>query len=493
MQEQAVGQREQRAVVVGAGPNGLTAAALLARAGWQVDVFERSARPGGAAASSDALGAGTIVDLGAAAHPFGVASPVFRSLDLAGHGLEWVHSPLPLAHPLAGRPAAVLQRDLDATAEELGADGQAWRRIHAPLTRHLDQHLRNLLAPLLRVPPHPLRLAGFAPVALPPAAAIASLAFRQEPARALFLGSAAHAVAPLGQPFTGAFGALFGALGMTGGWPVARGGSGAIMRALVAAVQAHGGRIHTGHEVNDLRELPPAEAVLLDLTPAQVLRLRGPQIEQLPGPTRRRLAGWRYGAAAHKVDFLLSEPIPWRDPRVAEATTVHVIGSSAELLRAEAEVARGRMPERPFVLLCQQQTADPSRAGGRLPGMTVVWAYAHVPHGYVEPRPGLVTERIEQQLERFAPGFRELVVERRITTPAQLEGWNPNLVGGDIAGGSMTGLQSLLRPGLTLHPHRLGRPGLYLCSSSTPPGAGVHGMPGAWAAQAAIADAERHR
>ncbi|RRJ87028.1 NAD(P)/FAD-dependent oxidoreductase [Gulosibacter macacae] len=484
--QRAVAQPERsRAVVVGAGPNGLTAAALLARAGWQVDVYERAARPGGAAASAPVFGPDTIVDLGAAAHPFGAASPVFHELELERYGLEWCRAEFPLAHPFDDRPAALLHHSLAETAAQFDQDASAWQRVHAPLVRRLDRHLENLLAPMLRWPAHPVDLARIVPAALPSATALARVAFRDDAARAFLLGSAAHAMAPLTQPMTAAFGTLFGALGQTSGWPVAIGGSGAITDALARALEAHGGRLHLGHEVRDLRELPPATASVLSLTPRQVLALTRDG-DALPPATARRLRGWRHGSAAYKVDFLLDGPVPWRDARVGQASTVHVIGTPAELVRAEAEVASRRLPAHPMVIVCQQQAADPSRASNR----TIIWAYAHVPFGYRDAHPGEVRGRIEAQIERFAPGFRDRILEYCESSPAALEAWNPNLVGGDIAGGAMTGRQVLFRPGFTLAPHRLA-PGLYLASASTPPGAGVHGMPGAWAARTALADAAR--
>ncbi|WBL19472.1 phytoene desaturase family protein [Citricoccus sp. NR2] len=482
-----------RVNVVGSGPNGLTAGALLARAGWDVQIFERAPHPGGAAASTTSIfGDGVVVDQGAAGHPFGVASPAFRELELTNHGLEWVHPEFPMAHPLPDAPAALLRQNLNATASGLGEDKNAWTRLHRGLTEHIGDHVENLLAPTLGWPAHPLRLAGFGPLALPPATVTASM-FRTPAAKALFMGSAAHAIAPLQHPFTSAFGALFGALGMTSGWPVARGGTGAVVDALVRVLETHGARLHLDTPVSDLRELPPADAVVLNLTPGQVMELGGLPDRGLSRGTRRRLSSWRYGTAAYKLDLLLNGPLPWRDERVAGAGTVHVVGSPEDLVAAEREAARGRLARRPFVMVCQQQGADPTRMpSGARAGQTVVWTYAHVPHGYREQRPGEVAELILDQLERFAPGTRDRVVAQHEVSPAQLEAWNPNLVGGDIAGGSMTGLQALLRPGFTADPHRLGEipggPRLYLASSSTPPGAGVHGMPGLWASRAVLAD-----
>jgi phytoene dehydrogenase-like protein len=477
----------RRAVVVGSGPNGLTAAAVLARAGWEVDVYERHSAPGGASASADVLGPGTVVDLGAAGHPFGVASPVFRDLDLTAHGVEWLHSDYPMAHPLDGRPAAILHRTLEATAHELGQDGKAWTRLHAPLVEDIDAHLENILGPsLVRLPRHPVSMARFGVRALWPAGAVGRAVFRDETARSLFASSSIHAILPPTHLFTAAFGLIFGALGMTRGWPVAKGGSGAITAALASVLAAHGGRIHLDHEVTDLREFGEADAILLDLTPRQLLALEGADLTDRYATHMRR---WRYGTGVSKVDYLLDGPIPWTDSRVAGAGTVHVTGTLAELEHAEREAKAGRMPDQPFVMVCQQQAADPSRATGEAAGKTVVWTYAHVPGGYDAP----VEHLIADQIERFAPGFRDRIVHRVATTPSALESWNPNLIGGDVAGGSMGGLQQVLRPAPVLSPHRTGTPGLYLASSSTPPGGGVHGMAGMHAARAALADAARGR
>ncbi|MGW9803921.1 phytoene dehydrogenase-like protein [Micrococcus sp. 093350064-1] len=473
-----------RAVVVGAGPNGLTAAALLAREGWEVDVFERAPVPGGACASAPVLGEGTVVDLGAAGHPFGVASPVFRELGLTDHGLAWLHPAMPMGHPLPDGPAALLHRDLEATAAGLGVDARAWRAVHGALVAHVDEILAGALGPVLRPPPHPVAMARFGLRAPWPADLLGRAMFRTEAARALFTGSAAHAILPSSRPLTAAFGALFGALGMSSGWPVARGGSGAIVDALVAVLRAHGGRLHLGQEVTDLRALPAADAVVLDLTPRQVLRVAG---TGLPPRYATALRRWRPGPSVSKVDFLLDGPIPWRDARLAGAGTVHLGGTATEIRRAEDDVAAGRMPARPFVMLCQQQAADPSRATGPARGHTVVWSYAHVPHGH----PGDVRPLIEAEVERHAPGFRDRIEAAVAMRPADLEAWNPNLVGGDIAGGSLAGARALLRPAASPRPHRAGRAGLYLASASTPPGAGVHGMGGAWAVRTLLAERRR--
>lgn len=472
------------AAVVGAGPNGLAAAVVLARAGLDVTVHEAAGTPGGAARSAASLGPGTVVDLGSAVHPFGVASPLFSQLGLHRHGLEWLHPPVVAAHPLDDRPAGLLHRSLERTAEELGPDGRAWSVLHRGVVERWEQTVESALGPLLRVPEHPAALASFGLRAPWPAAATATALFRTEQARGLFAGSAAHAVLPPRHVLTSAFGTLFGAAAHATGWPVARGGSQAIADALVADLREHGGRVVLDSPVTDLDRVRPADLVLLDLTPRQVLGLGG---LELPGRYRRALSRWRYGTACYKVDLLLDGPVPWRDARVAQAGTVHVGGTPAEIGAAESQARAGRLPERPFVLVAQQGAADPSRAPA---GQQVLWSYAHVPHGCDDARAG---ERVLDQLERFAPGVRDRVLARVDTPPSGLQSWNANLVGGDIGGGALDGLQQVFRPAVQADPYATGVPGVFLCSSSTPPGGGVHGMAGYHAARRALAGLARTR
>jgi phytoene dehydrogenase-like protein len=467
---------EGTASVVGSGPNGLAAAVVLARAGLDVTVWEAADHLGGATRSTNSLDPDAVTDLGSAVHPFGVASPLFNRLPLERHGLHWVHPQTPLAHPLEGRPAALLEHSLPATAQALGLDGRAWTAVHRGVVNRWEAVVEGAMGPLLRVPGHPLAMGAFGARAVWSAVALARAAFRGAPARALFAGSAAHAVLPLTRPLTAAFGTLFGAAAHATGWPVARGGSQAIADALAADLVEHGGRVRTGTPVTDLAQVRPADLILLDLTPRQVLALAG---GCLPPRYARSLARWRYGTAVYKVDYLLDGPAPWSDARVQRAGTVHVGGTLAEVASAEADVYAGRHPDRPFVLVAQQSSVDPTRV---LDGRQVLWAYSHTPHASDVS----IGARIDAQIERFAPGFRDRILNRIETTPADLERANSNLVGGDIGGGAMDGLQQVFRPIRRAVPYATPLEGVFLCSSSTPPGGGVHGMCGYHAARVAL-------
>lgn len=468
--------------IVGSGVNGLVAAARLATSGWEVNLYERNMHPGGAAVSSTDIFPGNLVDMGAAAHPFGIASPAFNALGLDKNGLEWLMPPIQMAHPLEEEEAALLSNSLDHTAVSLGRDFNRWKTLHSPIVENIDEHLSNIWGPLSRFPKHPFRLTQFAPRAVLPATVLATSVFSTERARALFVGSSAHAVTSPRRPFTSAFGVLFNSLGMSKGWPVAQGGTQSIVDALVHIVRLHGGYFHTGCVISSINELPFSDAIILNLTPRQVLNLKDISLRD---SVRRQLQNWKYGTACFKVDFLLKAPVPWSDPRVGQAGTVHVCGTADEIAFAESEVESGRLPDRPFVMVSQQYVADHSR------GLTL-WTYAHVPHGYIERFPGEVRQSIIRQIERFAPNFSHVIDSFHEASPGDLEHWNPNLVGGDTAGGSMAGIQAFMRPRFTARPYRLGQR-LYVASSSTPPGAGVHGMSGWWAAGAILSAYSRNR
>ncbi|MDQ6727437.1 MAG: NAD(P)/FAD-dependent oxidoreductase [Actinomycetota bacterium] len=466
------------AVVVGSGPNGLAAAVTLARAGCSVVVLEAAATPGGGCRSEELTLPGFVHDVCSAIHPLGVSSPVFGDLPLADHGLEWVHPLTPAAHPLPDGRAALLERSIDATADGLGRDAAAWRRLVGPLAAHWDELTASVLGPMLRVPPHPLTLARFGMRAAWPATLLARTVFDGEEARAMFAGLAAHAILDLASPLTSSFGLTFAAAGHAAGWPAVRGGSQRLTDALVSYLRSLGGEVVTGRRVGSLADLPPARVVLLDLTPRQVVALAG---DRLDARARRSLERFRYGPGSFKVDYALDGPVPWSAEGCRRAGSVHVGGTLDEVAAAERDVARGRHPERPFVLTAQPSCFDPSRAPV---GKHTFWAYCHVPHG----SPVDMTEAIEDQIERFAPGFRERVLARHTMSPADLERHNANNVGGDVAGGSHGGLQLVGRPRLAADPYALPVDGLaaFICSASTPPGAGVHGMSGWWAAQAAL-------
>lgn len=468
------------AVVVGSGPNGLAAAITLAQAGCSVLVLEGAAAVGGGLRSAALTLPGFTHDVCAAVHPMAVSSPFLRTLPLAEHGLEWVHAPAPLAHPFDDGSAAVLERSVAATGSTLGRDAAAWRTLVAPHAEGWLPLAADILRPL-RLPRHPLRMARFGLTGLRSAAGLVRSRFAGERARALFAGNAAHSLVPLHRTPTAAFGLTLVAAGHAVGWPCVRGGSQRLADALASYFRALGGEIVTGTPVTSLAELPRARLVLLDVTPRQLLHMAG---GQLPAHYRRALERYRYGPGAFKVDWALSEPIPWTAAACRRAGTVHVGGTLAEILDAERTTYGGAAPERPFALVGQPTLVDPTRAPL---GRHVGWAYCHVPNGYDAPDAARVmTERLERQIERFAPGFRDIVLERHVMGPPALERHDPNLVGGEISGGLMDLGQLFFRPTVRLTPYRTPLPGLLLCSASTPPGAAVHGMCGYYAARAAL-------
>jgi phytoene dehydrogenase-like protein len=464
------------AVVVGAGPNGLASAITLARAGRSVLVLEGQETIGGGTRSDELTLPGFVHDVCSAIHPLGVASPFFRDLPLAQYGLEWVFPPAAVAHPFDDGSAAILERSVDATGESLGRDAAAYRRLMGPLLADWEGLASDLLGPLPVPPRHPLAMARFGLKAVRSARGLAESAFEGDRARALFAGLAAHSILPLERPVSAAFGLVLGTVAHAVGWPMARGGSGQIADALAAHLRSLGGEIVTGRCVESLDQLPPARSVLLDVTPRQVLQIAG---DRLPTRYRRALGRYRYGPGVFKLDWALDGPIPWKAPACSRAGTVHLGGTLPEIAASEQAVWRGELSERPYVIVVQQTLFDPTRAPE---GKHTGWAYCHVPNGSTID----MTERIEAQLERFAPGFRDLILARSVMSPTALERHDPNYIGGDINGGVQDLGQLFTRPVARLNPYTTPVRGLYLCSSSTPPGGGVHGMCGYFAAQAAL-------
>lgn len=461
------------AVVVGSGPNGLAAAIAIAQAGRSVLVLEGQPSIGGGACSAELTLPGFVHDVCSSSHPLGLASPFFRTLGLERFGLDWIHPEIPLAHPLEGGRAVLLERSHEATAARLARDSKAYRRLMLPLLESWQALLDDILG-LPRLPRSPLSLARFGARALWPAERLARRCFRTREARALFAGLSAHSGLPLERMPSAAFGLVLGALGHAVGWPFARGGAQRLADALAACLRSLGGEIVTGFQVERLADLPRARAVLCDVTPRQLLRLAG---GELPPRFRRRLARYRYGPGTFKLDWALSEPIPWAAEACRRVGTVHVGGTLDEIARSEREPWLGRVSDAPFVLVTQPSLFDPARAP---PGRHTAWAYCHVPLGFR----GDVTALIEGQIERFAPGFREVVLARHVMGPDALERHDPNLIGGDVNGGGLDLRQLFIRP--TTRLWSTPRRGLYLCSSSTPPGGGVHGMCGLFAARRAL-------
>jgi phytoene dehydrogenase-like protein len=468
----------KRAAIIGSGPNGLSAALVLARAGVEAHVFEARETIGGAASTGEVTLPGFQHDLGASVFPMAKASPFFRSLPLSEFGVWWIEPPAPLAHPLDGPgnqgTAVMLEHDLMATAAGLGEDGQAYLDLMRPLVEHFSALCGEILGPVIHWPAHPLLMAKFGASAAMPATMLAKLVFKGERARALFAGNAAHSVLPLESAFSSAVGLVLGAAAHAVGWPIALGGAQAISDALAEYLASLGGAVYTGRKVSSLADLGGYDTVLCDVSPRQLSELAG---GLLPNGYKRRLQAFRYGPGAFKVDWALSEPIPWRAKDCLRAGTVHLGGTLEEIATSERAPWRRRVEAKPFVLVAQPSLFDATRAPE---GKHTAWGYCHVPNGFA----GSALEAIEAQVERFAPGFRECILARKVWSTEAFAEWNPNLVGGDLAGGAMTLGQLLFRP--TMRQYHTPRKGLYLCSASTPPGGGVHGMCGYHAGMAAV-------
>jgi len=464
------------AIVVGAGPNGLAAAITLARAGRSVRVYEAAPTAGGGTRNAELTLPGFRHDVCSTILPLTIASPFFASIDLAARGVELIHPDAPVAHPLDGGRAAVLERSVAATAAGLGgSDGRAWRRLFGPLVRDSEKLATEILRPVVHRPRYPLVLARFGVAALRSTEGLARGRFRDEAAQALFAGISAHSMLRLDRPLSASYGLVLATYAHAVGWPMVRGGAEAVANALVAELQAAGGELVTGRRLASLDELPPARAVLLDITPRQLVAIGG---DRLSPRTRRRAARFRYGPGIFKIDWALDGLVPWAADGPRRAATVHLGGSLDEIAASEADVAAGRHPDRPYVLFVQYAPWDTTRAPA---GKATAWAYCHVPAG----SPVDMTDRIEAQVERFAPGFRDRILARSTHAPAAMEAYDENYVGGDINGGIGDVRQLVFRPWPSLDPYRVGE-GLYLCSSSTPPGGGVHGMSGMNAARSAL-------
>ena len=468
---------EYDAIIVGSGPNGLAAGITLARRKLSVLVVEAKETAGGGARTQELTLPGFRHDVCSAIHPLALASPFFRSVDLSCHGLKWIHPPVPLAHPLDDQGSVLLDRSVDATAEGLGNDAERYRNLFSHLVKDWDKLVEDLLKPL-GLPSHPLTLLKFGPNAMRSATGLAKGRFKSKRAMALFAGNAAHSILPLDHWSSAAFGLMLPTLGHAVGWPIASGGSQAIADALVSYLKSLGGAVKVGTNVSRINDLPKARAILFDVSPRQLAQTNG---LQFPPAYRQRLEFHQYGPGVFKIDWALNAPIPWKDPACYLAGTLHVGGTLDEIASAEREVWNGGIPERPFVFLSQPSLFDTDRAPD---GMQTAWAYCHVPNGC----PADMTDRIEAQVERFAPGFHDIIVAKHVMAPADMELYNPNYIGGDIAGGSQSFEQIFLRPLGQWRAYSTPANGIYICSSSMPPGGGVHGMCGYLAAKRALRD-----
>jgi len=466
------------AVVVGSGPNGLAAAITLARAGYSVLVLEANSTIGGGARSAELTLPGFVHDVCSAVHPLAAGSPFFKSLPLERFGLHWIQPEIPLAHPFDDGTAACLYRDVDFTADSLGQDKRNYCKLMKPLVRDWEKLSAEFLQPMLHLPRHPIALAKFGMRVLCPTTLLANLFFKNNPARALFAGVAAHSFLPLESPLSSAFGFVLGSAGHAVGWPIPIRGSQTISNALAAYLQELGGEIETNCKIDNLQQLAEARAVLFYTSVWNFVQIAG---KQLPDPYRRRLQKFRHAPGIFKIDYALSAAIPWRSDKCRRAGTIHLGGTLEEIAAAERDIAHGKLPERPFVLVAQQSLFDQTRGPH---GQHTLWAYAHVPFDCNVD----VSEKIEAQIERFAPGFRDCILARHKTGTTELEKSNPNLAGGDISGGAANLWQLIARPVFSQTPYRTPLRGVYLCSSSTPPGGGVHGMCGYHAARAALRD-----
>jgi phytoene dehydrogenase-like protein len=463
------------AVVVGGGPNGLAAGIALAQAGLSVLLLEANESIGGGSRTEEVTLPGFRHDICSAIHPMAMVSPFLRTLPLGSHGLEWTFSPRSVAHPLEDGPAGVLDLSLDRSAAVLGDDGRAWRALMEPFVRKSDGLFDEILRPIRIVPRHPFLMARFGIEAMQPATWIVRR-FRTARARALFGGCAAHSFVPLEALGSASFGLALALTAHAVGWPCAKGGSSAIVGALAAHFTALGGEIATKHRVRSMRDVPDSRAVIFDVTPRQLADIAG---DELPSRYVGRLRRYRYGPGVFKIDYALDGPIPWKDEECRRAATVHVGGTFEEIAAHERNVWKGGVLDRPFVLVAQQSLFDSTRAPA---GKHTGWAYCHVPHGANAD----MTEVIERQIERFAPGFRDRILARRAMNSADVEAHDANMIGGDIAGGANILTQFVTRPFPSRDPYRTPNPRFYMGSSSTPPGAGVHGMCGYWAARSAL-------